>query len=91
MAVVAVGITVGSHRCWLCVKPYSFELVNAAPIVCAPLPESPGREHPSCLLLAFQGCCSLMSLAGEIKKSVHCFERMGADIQLGQGKAGSVL
>lgn len=91
VAAVAMSIIVGSHRSWLCVRPYGFELVHAAPIVRAPLAESPGREHPSCLLLASQGCCSLTSLAGEIKKSVQCFGCMGTDIQLGQGKPESVL
>lgn len=86
--VVAMGITIGSHRSGF-VSDHAV-LQCAAPIVCAPLPESPGRDPPSSLLLASQGCCSLTSLAGEIEKSVQCFGCVGADTQLGQGKDESV-
>lgn len=69
---------------WFCVGACSTDCM-------CPLPEGPGEENPLCLSLTFQGCCSLTYLAGEIKKSVQCFGCVNADIQLGQGKAESVL
>lgn len=77
---VAMGTTVGSHTSWLCVKLYSLNWWCSTDCMCLTA-GNPGREHPSFLLLASQGCFPYNSLAGNIKKSVWRFGCVGVWVQ----------